>query len=196
MVRGRAVLALVTVAGLAACSGPSGSGGTSSLVTGSVLSAGPKSPATADAAQAVKPDDPMSRPVNVAWTSARAAKCGFYFDPAKLRQSFLASQATSGLQADQLTKSQQNYDAAHVRVAKALADKDDYCTEVQNADIKSDLTRHLAGDFATVVKVAKGPKPPGVWEWLTDSGQKADAGKLDNNAIFFPSGGAVVATPR
>ena len=192
-VRLGAALGLAAV--LAACSGPSGSG-TSSLVTGSVFSSAPKTPASADGAPAVKPDDPMARPVNVAWTSARAAKCGFYFDPAKLRQSFLASQTAAGLTADQAAKSQQNYDASYVRVTKALVDKEGYCTEAQNADIKSDLTRHLAGDFTTMVKVAKGPKDPTLWEKLTDGGQKADGGTLDTNAIMFPSGGAVVTTPR
>ena len=29
----------------------------------------------------------------VAWTSARAQRCGFYFDPAKLRASYLAYEA-------------------------------------------------------------------------------------------------------
>ena len=64
------------------------------------------------------------------------------------------------------------------------------------ASLKSDLNRHLAGDFTTIAYVDKGPKTQSTWDWLVDGGQKADAGKMDGNAIFFPSGGAQTTTPR
>lgn len=168
---------------VSACSDPSGSGA-SSLVTGSIFSSAPKA--------AANPDDPARRPTRVALVSASAVKCGFYFDPAKLRQSLLTTQ-TAG---EQLAKAQKSYDDAFARTSKALADQNDFCTEGQVADLKSDLNRHLAGDFTAVAKVDKGPKSRSAWEWLTDSGQKADAGKLDRNEVFFPSGGAQTATPR
>jgi hypothetical protein len=179
--------------GLAGCSGPSGS--SSSLVTGSIFSSAPKTAAAADGAPAVKPEDPAARPVNVAWTSARAARCGFYFDPAKLRQSFLTSQIADGAKGDQLTKVQQSYDTSFARVSKALASQETYCDESQVADIKANLNRHIAGDFA-VAKPAKVAQQGGALDWLTDGGQKSDVSKLDRNELFFPSGGAQTAGPR
>ena len=176
--------------GLAACSGPGGS--SSSLITGSIFSSAPKTPAAADGAPAVKPEDPAARPVNVAWTSARAARCGFYFDPAKLRQSFLTSQIADGVKGDQLTKAQQSYDTSFARVSKALAGQETYCDEQQVAEIKANLNRHLAGDFSTA-KPTKVVQQAGAFDWLTDGGQKT---KMDANEIFFPSGGAQTASPR
>ena len=90
---------LALAASLAACSGPSASGASSSLVTGSVFSSAPKAP--------VNPDNPASRHTKVAMVSASAVKCGFYFDPAKLRQSTIDAQAAGG----DLAKVQQDYDA-------------------------------------------------------------------------------------
>lgn len=180
---------------LAGCSGPS-SGGSSSLMTGSIFSSAPKTAPGADGAQAVRPEDPLARPVGVAWTSARAAKCGFYFDPAKLRQSFLTSQVADGVNGEQLAKVQQTYDTSFARVSKALAGQDDYCSSPQVTDIKRDLNRHLAGDFKVADKSATAPKTQSTWDWLTDSGQKADNAKLDRNEVLFPSGGAQTASPR
>lgn len=178
---------------LSGCSGSGG--GASSLTTGSIFPSAPKTAAAADGAPAVKAEDPQAKPVSVAWTSARAAKCGFYFDPAKLRQSFLSSQTAGGAGPEQLAKVQQSYDNSYARVSKVLATQDDYCTESQNADIKSDLNRHLAGDFTVTQKIAKA-QGQSAWEWLVDGGQKADAGKMDSNAIFFPSGGAQSTVER
>ncbi len=178
---------------MAGCSGPSGS--SSSLVTGSIFSSAPKTAAAADGAPAVKPEDPATRPINVAWTSARAARCGFYFDPAKLRQSFITSQIADGVKGDQLAKAQQSYDASFTRVSKALAGQETYCDEPQVADIKANLNRHLAGDFSTA-KPAKVTQTAGAFDWLVDGGQKSDVSKMDRNDIFFPSGGGQTAGPR
>ena len=194
MIRLGSVIILGLSTGLAACSGPSGS--SSSLVTGSIFSSAPKTAAAADGAPAVKPEDPAARPVNVAWTSARAAKCGFYFDPAKLRQSFLTSQVADGVKGEQLAKVQQSYDTSFARVAKALAGQDTYCDEQQVAEIKSNLNRHLAGDFSTAAKPTKVAQKEGALDWFLDAGQKSDVAKMDRNEIFFPSGGAQTAGPR
>jgi hypothetical protein len=174
----------IAAVGLAACSGPGG-GGSSSLITGSVFSSAPKAP--------VNPDNPAIRHAKVAMVSASAVKCGFYFDPAKLRQSATTAQAGAG---EALTKVQQDYDASFGRTAKALATDPEFCGAGRVATIKSDLNRHLAGDFTTVTHADKGPKEQSAWDWLVDGGQKADAGKLDRNEVFFPSGGAQTATPR
>jgi hypothetical protein len=185
-------LASIVAACLSGCSG-GGTNGSSSLITGSLFSSAPKTAAAADGAPAVKPEDPAARPVNVAWTSARAAKCGFYFDPAKLRQSFLTSQIADGNKGEQLAKSQQSYDTTYVRVTTALAGQEAYCDEQQVADIKSNLNRHLAGDFSTAQKVVKAAPQEGAFAWLMDGSQ---ASKKDYNDTFFPSGGAHTAGQR
>ena len=76
--RGFAFGLLLVAAGLAGCGG-SGAG----LLTGATA-------ASPDAPGAPKTEDPLVRPFAVAWTSARAQRCGFNFDPGKLRGSYLA----------------------------------------------------------------------------------------------------------
>ena len=41
----------------------------------------------------------MAKPVQVAWTSARAQKCGFNFDPGKLKANYIASEQRAGADA-------------------------------------------------------------------------------------------------
>jgi hypothetical protein len=84
-------------------------------------------------------------------TSARATKCGYNFDAAKLRSSFLAAEAAQAPGTDQ-TSVEKTYDTAYSGVSKAAASKPDYCSPAKTAEIKADLTRHLAGDYA--------PAPP------------------------------------
>lgn len=170
---------------LGGCSGTSGTGSSSSLVTGSIFSSSPKTPPPADV--------PANRPVKVAMISAAAVKCGFYFDTTRLRQSFLASQATTVPGTDP-AKAQKDYDAAYARATAALAGQEDYCTPTEVNFIKADLNRHLAGDFKTAARIA--PKERSTWDWLVDGGQKADAAKMDPNQIFFPSGGAQTTMQR
>ena len=115
-----------------------------SLTTGSLF--GSKPPPVAQ-------NDPVSRAMDVGATSARAIKCGYNFDPSKLRGQYLTAEtANNPADADKLGKV---YDAAFRGVSKALADKgDDYCSADKTARIKTALTRHLAGDYT--------PAPPEV----------------------------------
>lgn len=189
MTRLKALCGIGLAVGLAACSGP-GNGGSSSLITGSIFSGPPKTAASADGAPAVKPEDPLARPANVAWISARAVKCGFYFDPAKLRQSFLAAQAAEGVRADQLAAMQRTYDASFTRVTNALAENDSYCDAQQTAEIKASLNRHLAGDFSTA-KPTKVAAKESMFGWLTEpsTGNR----QMSRNDVLFPSGGGHTA---
>jgi len=133
---------LVAVAAVAAgCSGGAG------LITGSTASA-------TEAPGALPPESPLARPTGVAWTSARAEKCGFYFDSAKLRASYLAYEAKQSTP-DQLAKAQQAYDSTYKVIGQRVAADPDYCSDRKSADIKAELTRHLAGDFTAKVVVAK-----------------------------------------
>src|SRR5215813_12444727 len=95
--RGFAFGLVMVAAGLAGCGG-SGAG----LLTGATAAA-------PDVKGAPQTDDPMVRPFAVAWTSARAQRCGFNFNPSKLRASYLAYEATQS-PPDQLAKAEQVYD--------------------------------------------------------------------------------------
>jgi hypothetical protein len=133
--RGVATLLLLAAAGLVAGCGSGASG----LLTGST-------PAAADTPGTLSDDDPAARPIAVAWTSARAQRCGFYFDAAKLRSSYLAFEAKqSG--PDQLAKAEKAFDSTFQTIRQRVAAEPEYCTDAKSADIKKDLTRHLAGDF-------------------------------------------------
>ena len=88
------------------------------------------------------------RAIQVGSVAARAVKCGFNFDPAKLKSAFLASEAQAGLGVDELAKTEKVYGVAYSGVAKGVQGDSAYCTDRKSAEIKSDLTRHLAGDFS------------------------------------------------
>lgn len=108
-----------------------------------------------NAAKAPEPiqaaNDPVARALQVGTTSARALKCGFNVDPAKMRTQFLAAEAAAN-PAD-TAKITQVYDTAYKGVTRAVATQsENYCTERKVAQIKTSLTRHLAGDYS--------PEPP------------------------------------
>ncbi len=157
-------LLLVTGLGAAACSG----GG---LTTSSILG-GLKSPPKAPVAV----NDTSSRTLQVAATSARAVKCGYYFDPARLRASFLAAEAASGAPVADLGKVEQTYDMTFRRVSTSIDKADDFCSEDQTREIKSDLTRHLAGDYAPRVR------------YVPEATSVASNPPLDRERIFDPAG--------
>ncbi|MBA2124615.1 hypothetical protein DLM45_00015 [Hyphomicrobium methylovorum] len=133
------VFVAISAVSLAGC-GASLSGPT----TGSLFGAKPAPTAA---------NDSLSRTMGVAATSARAVRCGYNFDPAKLRSQYLASE-TAANPAD-AEKLGQVYDTAFRGVAKAVAENGaDYCTAQKTAGIKVALNRHLAGDYT--------PAPPEV----------------------------------
>lgn len=43
-------------------------------------------------ARDVASTDPLARPIQVGWTSARATHCGFIFNPDQLRSNYLAAE--------------------------------------------------------------------------------------------------------
>src|SRR5436305_2083029 len=130
-------LAALAVAGCA--------GGNSGISTASVLDGAP-SGATGEAG-GIPNTDPNAKPVQVAWTAARAQRCGFNFDAAKLKANFLASEARNGALQPQLASEEMAYDKTFTSISARIKGEPDFCTEKKNASIKADLTRHLAGDF-------------------------------------------------
>jgi hypothetical protein len=132
-------LALVAVS----LTGCSGSSSLPSLTTGSILG-GPEKPAAAADPAAI--NDPTNRALQVGITSAKAIKCGFNFDPAKLKTNYLAYERTLAPGAD-MAKIEKIYDVSFNGIAKAVAPDTDYCSMEKTKAIKADLGRHLAGDY-------------------------------------------------
>jgi hypothetical protein len=133
-------LALVAVA-LTGCSGAS------SLTTGSILG-GPEKPKAADPGSI---NDPTNRAFQVGTVSAKAIKCGFNFDPAKLKNNYLGYERTLAPGTD-LAKVEHIYDVSFNGIAKAVAGETDYCSEEKTKTIKADLSRHLAGDYTPAIR--------------------------------------------
>ena len=126
----RASVAVALSLTLAGCAG-----GTSGLMTGSLLPTAAK-PAANPA---------VERAIQVGATSARASKCGYNFDPQKLKANYLAYESSQpGADVPRMEKA---FDSMHTNVASKVEKASDYCTDEQTATIKGDLTRHLAGDF-------------------------------------------------
>jgi hypothetical protein len=132
----RAWLLLAAAAGVAACSS-----GASGLITGSTQVV------DTDAPGGITNESPLARPIGVAWTSARAKRCGFYFDPQKLRTSYLAFEAKQS-NGEQLAKSEKTYDTTYQVISQRISGEPEYCSDKKGADIKAELARHLKGDFA------------------------------------------------
>lgn len=130
------MLALVALA-LAGCSGS----GSELLSTGSLLG---------ESKPAAPTNDSASRAFQVGTVSARAIKCGFNFDPAKLKLNYLAYERQQP--AADMAKVERTYDVSFNAVAKAVAAEGEYCTDAKTREIKKDLGRHLAGDYT--------PSPP------------------------------------
>ena len=138
MHRSASALTLALLLGTAAFQAGCG-GGASGLTTGAVSTDGP--------AGGISNEHPMARPIAVAWTSARARRCGFYFDPSKLRSAYLAYEAKQGAAPDHAGKIQSTYDSTFNTISAKIGTDPDYCSERKAADIKGDLQRHLAGDY-------------------------------------------------
>lgn len=146
----------------AACSGGGG------LTTGSLskmLGGGEeKQAATAPAAPQVR-NDPTSRAFQVGGVSARAVKCGYNFDPTRLRANYFAFEAGAGTPPDEIAKAEKVYNVAFNGVAKAVAGSPAYCTDQKVAEIKADLTRHLSGDFTPSPPKAAPQEDGGLLSW-------------------------------
>ena len=102
----------------------------------------------------VKPEDPLSRPTQVAWTSARAKYCGFLFDPVRLRANFMASAAASN-SPEQMKKIEKAYDYTFDSVLAGIGDDPSYCSKSRTEAIRVDLTRYLAGDYTPSARAGR-----------------------------------------
>ncbi len=150
-------------------SGCSGGGG---FTTASLLGTAPKP----------QLDEPTERALHSASISARASKCGYNFDPGRLRESFLASEAANGATPEQMTKLGQSYDFTRATVAKQIANPEEYCSDGKTREVSAALTKQLAGDFKAPKKP---PLPKSAGWWDTTGTQKP----MNKEEIFNPQAG-------
>ena len=138
---------VVGAAAIALLLGGCGSGGSSGsgLSTASILGEAP--PAASGDTPGITRADPMARPVQVAWTSARAEKCGFNFDAARLKANYMAYEQSQGADANRLGNITKSYDLTTAKIKGSIAGQDDFCSDKKSALIKADLQRHLAGNY-------------------------------------------------
>ena len=113
------------------------------LTTGSLSSGGSQ-----QSAAPVVRDDPMMRALHVGANSARAVKCGYHFDPAKLKSQFMAAQGAAVTDPQMIAKVNKAYDTGFNGVTKAISDPKTYCTPHKTATIKTALQKNLAGDYS------------------------------------------------
>jgi hypothetical protein len=157
-------VALTLACGLSACSGEGGGLSTASLL-------GTKA--------APQLDEPTERALHSAAVSARASKCGYNFNPGRLRESFLASEAAAGATSEQMAKLGQSYDFTHATVSKQISNPEEYCSEQRTREVSAALTKQLAGDFKAPKKP---PLPKSVGWWDSGASQKP----MNTEEIFNP----------
>jgi hypothetical protein len=144
-----AAAGVLVVAALAAC-------GPMERVTGTMdRVSGKEGAATEREARNVAPQDPLARPIQVAWTSARATHCGFVFNPDQLRSSFMAAEARAGASPEQMQKIERAYDYTRDSVAGAIRDNLNYCSKERTTAIRRDLNRYLSGDYTPSARMAQ-----------------------------------------
>jgi hypothetical protein len=117
---------------------------------------GSKEGATSEAeARNIPPEDPLARPIQVGWTSARASHCGFVFNPDQLRADFLASEQRAGIPPEQMDKIAKAYDYTRQSVLQTIKNNPSYCNKERTAAIRRDLNRYLAGDYSATARMAR-----------------------------------------
>lgn len=148
-----------------------------SLSTGSIFG-GSSAPAAQPASNLspVATSDPTSRAFQVGTVSARAVKCGYNFDPQKLRAAFLASEVGAGAGTADVPRIEQIYDVSFNGVVKATAAEPNYCTVARTQEIKTELGRHLAGDFSPAPRKQVAAESGGLFGGLASSSSEKDSG--------------------
>jgi hypothetical protein len=106
-------------------------------------------------ARNIAPNDPLARPVQVAWTSARASYCGFIFNADQLRASYLAAEQMAGNTPEQMKKIAHAYDYTRDSTYKTIKDDLAYCNKERTDAIRKDLHRYLAGDYTPSSRMAQ-----------------------------------------
>ena len=115
----------------------------------------------------------------VASTSAKAARCGFYFDAAKLKSGALAAEAAKNPAPEAAQKADQLYEYTRTSVGKLL-DEAGSCSQGELTQVREDLPRYLAGDFS--------PRQEKQVNWsISDIGQSGGVKAMDRDKVFAPA---------
>ena len=136
-------LTAALIAALAAC-------GTVSKLQGSEDGA-----STEIEARNMRPEDPLARPTQVGWTSARATRCGFIFNPEQLRANYLAAESRYGHTPTQMQKIEKAYDYTRESVLETINDDSRYCNKERLDAIRADLNRYLSGNYSPTARMAR-----------------------------------------
>jgi hypothetical protein len=180
----RTTLSLVfgcLVVGSSALGACSGNQTLSNLSTGSLFG-GAAPPAEAQAATpavaaapVAAPSTPTDRAFQVGSVTARATKCGYNFDPARIKANYVAYETSLGATPDDVTKIEKIYTVAFNGVTKAAATEENYCSEKKTKEIKADLTKLLAGDYTpTPRKVAAAEEDQGLFGSMFGGSSSSD----------------------
>ena len=148
-------LPVLIVVALSGCnSAPQGF--TSSTAAPAPAATGDGAPATEVSAQPAVQDTPDTRVLQVAYASARADKCAFFYDLPKLKANYLASETAAGATVEQIARLDKAFEFTRGSVTNRIATNAKYCENEGNLkEIRGDLNRYLAGDFsARAVKKA------------------------------------------
>lgn len=103
---------------------------------------------TGSLASATTPNTTTARVEHLAWNTAWAQTCGFYFDNLKLRSTYLAFEANSGMPTEQVTKLGGTYDRTQASLRAIAAAHADQCSDSRLGRIRANMARYLAGDFS------------------------------------------------
>lgn len=106
-------------------------------------------------AHSIRPDDPLARPTQVAWTSARASRCGFIFSPEQLRANYLASESRYGYHPNQMNKIEKAYDYTRESVLDQINKDPTYCSKDRLDAIRVDLNRYLVGNYRANARMVR-----------------------------------------
>ena len=128
---------LGNVAAVVACACLAGCAGAPGATTGSIAG---------QPAQVA--NTPASRVEHLAWNSAWAKSCGFFFDAAKLKSQYLAYEASAGTPPDQVAKLGATYDRLQHSLAGIAEANTDQCTDARLEHIRAIIARYLGGDFS------------------------------------------------
>jgi len=134
---------------------------------------------------APKPVSATERALHVGATSARAQKCGFYFDPDALRTNFLAAEAARGTPPDALAQTERSYVYTTKSIALKIPNAEVYCTAARTEKIKTSLQAALAGNFDPPVKKVVAATDNGGLLGLFDGDGEPEK-KWDPNTIYDP----------
>ena len=109
--------------------------------------------ATSGQVAAEPPATPSQRAVQVAWTAANARYCAFGLNPQKLKSDYLNWERAQGASAETIQTLNSTYDKSFLTFYDKVKETPGYCTKAKIEEIRPEINRHLAGDYAPKKKI-------------------------------------------